>query len=361
MAHGREGPDIVMQIRYAGASEIRAETDHEANRTPDGSSAIDPLRSHLNRILHGPSTQQEALDEMWEKGVRRPSAQAESPYVQSVISASPGFFIRNDDEDSGEWDQEKLDLWVQDTMAWLRKEYGDDLVHASLHLDETTPHIHVLIVPTYERKNRRPSQRKKSGETSEDFQERLTEWENEPKITRTAGRSSSEYWSKVHCRTDARRSYHAAVQHLGLGYGRDFVAEGKPSPEHKLTGTWVREEAARIAVDRAALAVDRDSIITAAQTKADQIVSDAESKSASLIAAARKESDAERAQLAKVWAMMKNVVKRVGKMLGIDIEMDADYRSLVKEMVTLDRAIKEVSAPRAKDPVPDPDVDGPGL
>lgn len=311
MAHGREGPDIVMQIRYAGASEIRAETDHEANRTPDGSSAIDPLRSHLNRILHGPSTQQEALDEMWEKGVRRPSAQAESPYVQSVISASPGFFIRNDDEGSGEWDQEKLDLWVKDTMAWLRKEYGADLVHASLHLDETTPHIHVLIVPTYERKNRRPSQRKKSGETSEDFQERLTEWENEPKITRTAGRSSSEYWSKVHCRTDARRSYHAAVQHLGLGYGRDFVAEGKPSPEHKLTGTWVREEAARIAVDRAALVIDRDSIITAAQTKADQIVSDAEAKSASLIAAACKESDAERARLAKVWAMMRNVVNRV--------------------------------------------------
>lgn len=48
-------------------------------------------------------------------------------------------------------------------------------------------------------------------------------------------------------------------------------------------------------------------------------------------------------------------------MLGIDIKTDADYRSLVKEMVTLDRTIKEVSAPRAKDPVPDPDVDGPGL
>ena len=262
MAHGREGPDIVMQTRYAGASEIRSVTDHEQNRTPDGSSAIDPLRSHLNRILLGPSTQQEALESMWRKGVRKPSAQAESPYVQSVISASPTFFALHDDEGFVEWDQDKLDEWVETTMAWLKKEYGEDLVHVSLHLDETTPHLHVLIVPTYERKNRKPSRRKKSGETIEEFQERLTEWENNPQITRTAGRSSSEYWSKVHCRTDARRSYHAAVQHLGLGYGRDFVAERSPSPTHKVTGTWVREEAARLAEERRQLDADRASIAT---------------------------------------------------------------------------------------------------
>ena len=116
MAHGREGPDIVMQTRYAGVSEIRSVTDHEQNRTPDGSSAIDPFRSHLNRILLGPSTQQEALGLMWEKGVRKPSAQAESPYVQSVISASPSFFALHDEGSVG-WDQDKLDEWIETTMA----------------------------------------------------------------------------------------------------------------------------------------------------------------------------------------------------------------------------------------------------
>ena len=67
MAHDRSGPDVVMNIRYAGVSEIRAVTDHEIHRTPDGPSAIDPTRSHLNRVLHGPSTQQQAVELMWKR------------------------------------------------------------------------------------------------------------------------------------------------------------------------------------------------------------------------------------------------------------------------------------------------------
>lgn len=250
MAHGREGPDIVMTTRYVGASEIRAVTDHELNRTPDGSSAIDLERTHLNRVLHGPATQQEALELLWAEGVRKPAAQAERPFVQTVISASPSFFALHDDEGSTGWDQVKLDDWVEVTMRWLKEEYGDDLAHVSLHLDETTPHLHILIVPTYERKSRKPSRRKKSGETAEEFEERLTEWQNNPQITRTAGRSSSKYWSKKWCRRDARISYHRAVEHLGLGYGADFVGDGAQGPKHKTTGTWVREEAARLTKER---------------------------------------------------------------------------------------------------------------
>ena len=253
MAHGRSGPDIVMTTRYAGASEIRAVSDHEENRTPDGSSAIDTVRSHLNEILHGPATQQKALDVMWEKGVKKPTQQAEEPYVQIVISASSSFF-RSAGQGPGEWDPDKLKVWKDATMAWLQKEYGKDLAHVSLHLDEDTPHMHVLVVPTYEKKQgRKPSQRKKSGETYEEFQERLTEWKNSPETTRTAGRSSSEYWSKTWCRLEARKSYHQAVEHLGLGYGKDFVGENEDSPKRKVTGTWVREEAVRLADERAEL------------------------------------------------------------------------------------------------------------
>ncbi|MGB6038094.1 MAG: plasmid recombination protein, partial [Cryomorphaceae bacterium] len=207
------------------------------------------------------------------------------------------------------WDQAKLDEWIETTMTWLRKEYGDDLTHVSLHLDETTPHLHVLIVPTYERKNRKPSRRKKSGETIEEFQERLTDWENNPEITRTAGRSSSEYWSKVHCRTDARRSYHAAVEHLGLGYGRDFVAERSPSPTNKVTGTWVREEAARLADeriqldrDRVAIATDREAMIEDAKISVGRI----RSRATEIIMATKKaakeirdEVEIEKAQLSE--------------------------------------------------------------
>lgn len=267
MAHGRDGPDIVMTIRYAGASEIRAVTDHEINRSVDGSSAIDPVRTHLNEILHGPSTQQEAVQEMWSQGVRKPTAQAEEPFVQIVLSASPQYF-REEGQGPGEWDQEKLDQWKVETLSWLKGEYGDDLAHASLHLDEDTPHMHVLVVPTYSRKTRKPSRRKKSGETDAEFAHRLDEWENSPGSIRTAGRSSSDYWSRMWCRLEARKSYHKSMVSLGLGYGKDFAGLDEDSPQRKATGKWVREQAAALA-EREAVLAKREAEVSAKSDRVD--------------------------------------------------------------------------------------------
>lgn len=150
MAHGRTGPDLVMNTRYVGASAIRAVSEHERRRTPDGSSDIDLARSHMNVVLHGPATQQEALDQFLASGVGEVAAQAESPYVQIVLSASPSFF-RAEGQGPGQWDDAKLKQWRDASMEWLRAEYGDDLAHVSLHLDEQTPHMHVLVIPTYQK------------------------------------------------------------------------------------------------------------------------------------------------------------------------------------------------------------------
>lgn len=242
-----------MTIRYVSASAISAVTAHELHRTPDGSSAIDPERTHLNAVLHGPATQQAALDEMLKDGVKGPAAQAEDPYVQMVISASPQFF-RTDGMGAGEWDKTRLKAWTDKTMTWLRKKYGDDLAQVSLHLDEDTPHVHVLIIPTYEKAARKPGKPAK-GESAHDFAARVKAAEDRPKI-RTMGRSSNVLWSQNFARRDMRKSYHKAVENLGLGYGRDFVEEGQPSPKNVPTGKWVREQAAKQADDRAALNAD---------------------------------------------------------------------------------------------------------
>lgn len=257
MAHGRVGPDIVMNIRYAGTSEIRALDRHEVDREPDGVSAIDPERSHLNKVLHGPATQGAAINNMLASGVKPPAKQAERPYVQLVLSASPSFF-RADGQGAGEWDSKQLDRWTRRSMAWLRREYGADLAHVSLHLDEDTPHLHVLVVPTYEKRARRPG-RKKRNETEIEFQERLDAADARPTI-RTMGRASSAYWSEAFARRDARKSYHAAVEKFGLGYGRDFVGEGEPSPESVPTGRWVREKAAENAARASGLDSDRSDL-----------------------------------------------------------------------------------------------------
>ena len=42
----------------------------------------------------------------------------------------------------------RLDEWCQDNIDWLRKTYGaDNVVSAVLHMDETTPHLHITVVP----------------------------------------------------------------------------------------------------------------------------------------------------------------------------------------------------------------------
>lgn len=249
-----DNPDIVMTTRYVGAREVRAVSIHEAKREPDGSSAIDPARSHLNEILHGPTTQTEAVEEMKRAGVKPPTSQAESPFVQMVLSASPEFF-RDDPDDAGTWNEGTLQEWKDRTMKWLRSEYGADLAHVSLHLDEDTPHMHVLVVPTYEKKPRRPGRRRKS-ESEEDFEERKRQAENAAPV-RTMSRSSSPYWKQAWCRRDARLSYHKAMEPLGLSYGTDHVGTGDASPDRKETGAWVREQAAQVKRDRAEIERER--------------------------------------------------------------------------------------------------------
>lgn len=243
---------LVMTTRYAGASEIRAVSEHEKNRTPDGYSAIDPKRSHRNRNLLGPkqkpgrrplSTQYEALLSLFESGVKKPATQAERPFVQMVLSASPEYF-RGPGQGPGEWDPKKLSKWIGKTMPWLKAEYGSDAVHASLHLDEDTPHIHVLIVPTYQKKPRVPGRRTRT-ETAEEFKARKAAAKSGETV-RCVGRSSNTYWSRKWAKREARKSYARALEPLKIGYGRDFVAEGQQSPERKTTAQYVRERAAEL-------------------------------------------------------------------------------------------------------------------
>lgn len=42
----------------------------------------------------------------------------------------------------------KLNEWIDTTLEWFRKEFGEEnVVSAVLHMDETTPHLHVTVVP----------------------------------------------------------------------------------------------------------------------------------------------------------------------------------------------------------------------
>ena len=71
--------------------------------------------------------------------------------VEMLLTASPEYFRPDDPSRAGYYEPEKLADFQQSVSSWLDNEYGDRIVRAELHLDESTPHIHAYLVPLDER------------------------------------------------------------------------------------------------------------------------------------------------------------------------------------------------------------------
>ncbi|MDM0489876.1 MobV family relaxase [Clostridium perfringens] len=64
--------------------------------------------------------------------------------TEMLITASPDFFKGKD----GNIDKNLLEKWAYTNDKWLKEQYGDNYLFSVVHMDETTPHISVLIQPT---------------------------------------------------------------------------------------------------------------------------------------------------------------------------------------------------------------------
>ena len=71
--------------------------------------------------------------------------------VEMNLSASPEYFRPDDPSKAGTYNRERLEGFVDASRDWLLKRYGNRVVRAELHLDESTPHIHAYLVPIDER------------------------------------------------------------------------------------------------------------------------------------------------------------------------------------------------------------------
>ncbi len=68
-----------------------------------------------------------------------------------MLSASPEYFRPDNPSAAGEWQVDKLRAWEQLSAQWLKERYGDNIVRATFHRDESTPHVHAVIVPLNEK------------------------------------------------------------------------------------------------------------------------------------------------------------------------------------------------------------------
>lgn len=113
------------------------------HRTFDGDQVnIDGTMKHLNRCFMGEGLA-DRIAALLPPKMRKDAVVA----VEVLLTSGPEFF------DEIEKDRTKLASnptfiqWVKQTLGWAKKEFGSNLVDATLHMDESTPHIHLMAVP----------------------------------------------------------------------------------------------------------------------------------------------------------------------------------------------------------------------
>ncbi len=125
---------------------------------------VDPDRIHLNKELvefpDGIKDRTEAIQHRLETaGLKRQIGKNQVKVIRVMISGSPEDMKRIESEG-------KLDDWCRDNIHYLKNTFGEDnLVAATLHMDETTPHIHASIVPIVrgERRQKKPKKKQQEG------------------------------------------------------------------------------------------------------------------------------------------------------------------------------------------------------
>ena len=64
-----------------------------------------------------------------------------------VLSASPIYFRPGREHIGGAYESDKVKAWTVASLAWAKRQWPDQLASVVLHLDEQTPHLHLLVVP----------------------------------------------------------------------------------------------------------------------------------------------------------------------------------------------------------------------
>lgn len=125
-------------------------------------SNVDPSRTRLNRELvqfpANVTNRSEAIEHrIATAGIYRKVAKNQVKALRFILSSSP--------EDMARIEQEGLLYeWCDESMDWLRSTFGaDNVVAATLHADEDTPHIHATVVPIVTGERRKAKEEAENG------------------------------------------------------------------------------------------------------------------------------------------------------------------------------------------------------
>lgn len=166
----------------------------------------DPARRHLNRTIVGPAdTDSKAIREAIEERTPAKFRKDAVRVMEFMISASPEWFR--------DAPPERIDQYFDSAVDWLRSEFGSaNVVSAIQHNDETTPHMHALVVPVNPETGRLNSKRWVGGRGKlREMQSTFADWQSTFGVERGKPRPGRKHtrvsdWYDGHARLDEREA-----------------------------------------------------------------------------------------------------------------------------------------------------------
>jgi 5S rRNA maturation endonuclease (ribonuclease M5) len=226
--------------------------------------------------------------------------------VEVLLTASPEFFRPDDPKKYGHYDESKLKAWREVTEPWIKKKFPH-AVSVVLHLDEATPHYHIIDLPLDARG--KLNCREKFG-----GRETLAQWQTEAaKVVETLGLERGLPGSKA-THTAVKKYYGAAMRsakELGVEVPKVKTKTPPPLPPATITeripGTESHRERvnkeekrkAQLAARAAEVAEQRKAVFTAFPQIAEK------AKGIDLANSAQREAESKAASLAKENAALK--------------------------------------------------------
>lgn len=177
-----ETPKLVLRVQRRTLEDIPGFAMHES-RTGGNLRHVDPERTKRNRVLVGSghpardlfaafkdlaatnfeeevkalrkSRGKKAAASREAKGPQKPyDPKNNRPWTEVLVSASPQYFSPNG-EPPGQWNEQRIEAFIQRVHDVLTEKFGDGVVHLSIHLDEETVHAHAAILPIVEKTSKR--------------------------------------------------------------------------------------------------------------------------------------------------------------------------------------------------------------
>lgn len=198
------------KIKTIGGVIAAARHNLRARETPNAN----PEKTPLNVVIEGDQDMSvvNGLKIRLEKVDRKIKKDAVLA-VEYMITASPDFFERY---------PKMGEKYLQDSLRWIEEKHGaKNIIQATIHMDESTPHLHAIVVPV--RKKEKKYTHKITKETT----------------TRIVESLDAKYW--LDGKKKLREMQTEFAKNIGLPYGLKRGIEGSQATHEQIAAWYGRK------------------------------------------------------------------------------------------------------------------------